>query len=106
VTVDDGLAEVVEGATVEYTVTIANSGPIGATGVATTVTLPTGLAFVSASDGGTHDGGTVSWPAFTLAGESSVTRTFTVEVIGAPGDTVTVTATAADDGAGGEDVTP
>lgn len=106
VTVDDGLAEVVEGATVEYTVTVANSGPIGATGVATTVTLPTGLAFVSASDGGTHDGGTVSWPAFTLAGESSVTRTFTVEVIGAPGDTVTVTATAADDGAGGEDVTP
>jgi uncharacterized repeat protein (TIGR01451 family) len=46
-----------------YTLRLTNPGDAPATNVTVTDTLPPGLKFVSASDGGRHDGGerTVSW---------------------------------------------
>ncbi|EED30549.1 conserved domain protein [gamma proteobacterium NOR5-3] len=49
------------GETFSYTLRYANEGEGLATGVAITDTLPAGTQFVSASSGGTHAGGTVTW---------------------------------------------
>jgi len=107
----NGVDTVEPGDTLVYTLTIANSGPQGATGVRITDELPAHTTFVSASDGGTQTTpGIVTWPTFPLAGGGvSVTRWLTVTVIDPfPVDTnvITNTATVADDGANGPDPTP
>src|SRR5699024_8989761 len=63
---------------------------------------------VSAGDGGTVDGDTVSWPAFDADAGATVPRSLTVRVAedAAPGGTLAVTARAFDDGANGSDLTP
>lgn len=68
------------GDTVTYDITVTSQEELRtAYDVAVTDTLPEGLEFVSASDGGTHAAGVVSWaPVDLLAGES---RTYTVETI-------------------------
>src|SRR5438093_1453874 len=62
-----------------YTITVTNDGPSDASAVAVRDTLPAGVTFVSASNGGTAAGGVVTWPAFaTLANGASLSRTVTV----------------------------
>jgi uncharacterized repeat protein (TIGR01451 family) len=109
VTKDDGLTEVVPGQTVVYTLTITNNGDQDATGVVVADTLPTSTSFVSASDGGTESGGVVTWNIGALAAGASVQRTVTIQVdatIPAGVEGITNTASAADDGTGGEDQNP
>ena len=67
----------VPGATLSYTLTLTNHGDQEATGIRITDTLPTGVAFVGASDGGALTAGNiVTWPTFSLAGGgASATRT-------------------------------
>jgi uncharacterized repeat protein (TIGR01451 family) len=69
--------------------------------------------FIAASDGGGKVGGVigdvVAWPVFNLAGGSTVTRTVTVRVnspLPAGVNTITNTATVADDGSNGSDPAP
>ncbi|MFN0182137.1 MAG: hypothetical protein ACKVZ0_25310 [Gemmatimonadales bacterium] len=62
-----------------YTITVANAGPNAATGVVATDTLPAGATFVSASGGGTHASGVVTWPAIaSLANGANTSFTVTV----------------------------
>ena len=49
-------------ATFSYTVTVTNLGPASAVSVVVSDTLPAGVVFVSASSGGAHDAGMVTWP--------------------------------------------
>lgn len=74
VTKDDSRTSVAIGDTYTYTITASNglvSEPLGS--VVVTDTLPAGVEFVSATNGGTHSGGVVTWPAqsLTAAGTSS-----------------------------------
>ena len=62
---DDGSPAV--GEAVTYTLQVSNAGPSPATNIAVTDTLPGGVAFVSASGGGTESGGVVSWAIPSLA---------------------------------------
>ncbi len=79
---------VVLGSNLTYTLTYGNTAAVDATGVTITDTLPAGTTFVSASNGGSFDSGTVFWPIGTVpAGSSGLTVTLTVNV-GVPGDTV------------------
>ncbi|MCP3936523.1 MAG: DUF11 domain-containing protein [Actinomycetia bacterium] len=103
---DDGRDTVQPGESLTYSLTITNESAQGATGVQVTEELPPGVNFIVASDGGSEAGGTVSWPAFDLAGGASVARTVTVEL--APSfpagvESLTLTATVTDDGANGVD---
>src|SRR5439155_506878 len=62
-----------------YTITVTNTGPSAAVSVAVRDTLPAGVTFVSASNGGTAAGGVVTWPAVaSLANGASLLRTVTV----------------------------
>ena len=54
---------VLPGEQLTYTLDFANRGPIDTTGVVPSLTLPQNASFVSASDGGVHAGGVVTWPA-------------------------------------------
>ncbi len=106
---DDGVTEARPGDTLTYTITVSNVGNQNATGVVLTDTIPVGTSFVSASDGGTQAGGTVTWPAFDLAAGASVQRTLVVLVDDpAPAGQASLdnTAHAADDGANGQDPDP
>ena len=109
VTVDDGLDTVRSGQTTTYTVTVANDGASDVTGAVAEAELPPELAFVSASDGGTAAGGTVTWPAVDLLAGETVTRTVTARLtapVPAGTETVEVVASATDDGSIGPDLTP
>jgi len=106
VTKDDGVAVARPGDLLTYTIGVSNAGPGASTGIALEDPLPVGTSFVSASDGGTASGGTVTWPAFDLAEGESVTRTLTLEVASSfPAGTTEIanTATALDDGTHGAD---
>src|SRR6185295_8523010 len=109
---DDGRASIRFSDETTYTLTIDNFAPQAATGVAVTDTLPPHTTFVSASDGGAVSGGiggVVTWPPFTLDSGARATRTLTVRVVNTvpPGvDSLTNTASVADDGSHGPDPTP
>ncbi len=76
---DGGL--VAPGDTLVYTLTIANVGDQGATGIVVTDDLPDGVTFVSASDGGSHSAGVVTWTlADQLAAGDDFELTLTVTV--------------------------
>src|SRR5207247_1581198 len=62
-----------------YTLTVGNQGPSTAANVVVQDTLPQGVTFVSADNGGTVSGGVVTWPTLaSLANGGSLTRTVTV----------------------------
>ena len=105
-TIDDGTDTVGDGEAATYDVTGTNAGVSDVTGVELTATLPANTTFVSASGGGTLSGDTVTWPTVDLVAGASTTQQLTVTVSGAVGDTVTVSAVVADDGANGPDLTP
>ena len=54
------------GNTISYTITVTNLGTANATNVSVTDVLPTGTTFVSASNGGVHSNGTVTWTIASL----------------------------------------
>jgi uncharacterized repeat protein (TIGR01451 family)/fimbrial isopeptide formation D2 family protein len=90
-----------------YTLNVVNNGNVTATGVTLTDTLPANnIAFTSASNGGSDTSGTVSWPAFTLAGAgSSTVRTVTTRVSNPVSvSKLTNIAAVTDDGANGTDI--
>jgi uncharacterized repeat protein (TIGR01451 family) len=95
-------AVVTPGQTLTYTLTVSNTGSLPASGVSIRDTL-------LASHSGSYAAGMVTWPLFTLAGGSSVSRTVTVRVderLPAGVDAITWTATVADDGTSGRDPDP
>ena len=88
------------GDTVTYTIGVKNDGPSDAASVVVTDTPPTGLTFISATQGGAVQGSNVVWtiPTIAAGATATVSVTFTVDV--ADGDTivnqVSVTATTPD----------
>ena len=90
------------GDTLTYVVTVSNAGPSAATAVALVDSLPSGVVFVSATNGAAHAGGVVTWPTFGLAAGTS--RADTVRAV-APVDGVVanvarVTSATSDPGGG------
>jgi uncharacterized repeat protein (TIGR01451 family) len=75
----------------EYKISYANYGNGDATSVTITDTLPSGLAFDSATHGGTLSGNTVTWSLGTVAAGSS--GTVTVRVVPTAGGSYTNSAT-------------
>ena len=111
VTKTDGVNQVTPGSVLTYTLTISNVGGQEATGVTITDTLPAGLLFQSASDGGTYNTATrqITWTLASLPAGQSVTRTVTVQVDPALGGDVmllTNVAVVQDDGNNGVDPDP
>jgi uncharacterized repeat protein (TIGR01451 family) len=109
ITKDDGLDLVTPGQLVMYTLTISNVGEQGATGVTVSDTLPEDTTLVGASHSGGLSGGVYIWSSFDLGAGQVVTRSLTVELsdtIPADVEAITNTASVADDGANGDDVTP
>ncbi|MFD0598320.1 DNRLRE domain-containing protein [Catellatospora coxensis] len=73
-TVTGSAAAVPVGSNVTFTVRVANAGPAGATGVAVTDQLPSGLTFVSAAPTqGTYTSATGLWSVGSLAAGASAT---------------------------------
>lgn len=79
------------GATITYTLGIANAAApsLTATGVQVLDILPLGVNFVSASGSGSYDSGTGIWTVGTLAPGASASITITVMVTATSGATVT-----------------
>ncbi len=105
----NGQDTVYAGQNVTYTLTIGNIGTQDATGVAVTDTLPANTTFLTAGDGGSESGGTVTWPDFDLVAGNSVIRTLTIQMdVPFPDGvgTITNSATVADDGSNGPDPMP
>src|SRR5207244_1295639 len=64
---------------ISYTIVTTNNGPSVASNVAVVDTLPAGVIFVSADNGGTESAGIVTWPAAaSLANGGSLTYSVTV----------------------------
>lgn len=74
-----GPAYAVPGEALTFTVTVTNTTAVPAAAYTVTDTLPTGLTFVSASNGGTYDSATrtVTWSLLSLAGSAQQTLTVT-----------------------------
>jgi uncharacterized repeat protein (TIGR01451 family) len=65
---------------VDFAITVGNAGPLDATGVIVTDTLPTGMTFVSASDSGSNSNGTVTWTGLSIPSGGSKTLSLTVTI--------------------------
>jgi len=78
----DGSDPVDPGTNLIYTLQITNNGPSDSTGAVVLDALPSGVSFVSATDGGTYDPGshTVSWAIGALANDASTSVNITVTV--------------------------
>ena len=64
------------GQNLTYTITVTNNGPSDASAVVAQDTLPAGVTFVFASNGGSAAAGVVTWPAVaTLANGANFSRT-------------------------------
>ncbi|MFN8489132.1 MAG: SdrD B-like domain-containing protein [Caldilineaceae bacterium] len=70
----------VKGDTVTYTIVLTNHGPDAATNVQVADTLPTGVTWVSDSGAGAYNHTTGLWTVASVAANSSVTLTITVQV--------------------------
>jgi len=71
------------GSNLTYEVTYGNNGAVDATGAVLSFALPANTSFVSASGGGSHAGGVVSWNLGTLLAHDGGRQRVTVQV--APG---------------------
>ena len=76
----DNVDQVNPGSNIIYTLRITNNGPSDATGVVVLDALPSGVSFISATNGGTYDPGshTVRWVIGGLARGASTSVTVTV----------------------------
>jgi uncharacterized repeat protein (TIGR01451 family)/LPXTG-motif cell wall-anchored protein len=110
VTKTSGQGSVTAGSTLTYALEVRNAGDQGATGVTVTDTLPDGLTFADASDGGAHDAGVVTWDLvdeLPAGGTVALTLTVTVDDPLPPGTTsLTNLVGVSDDGTNGPDPTP
>lgn len=70
-----GPTAAVEGASINYTLTVTNSGGLAATNLIMNDTIPTGATYIS---GGTKNGNDVTWSISSLAPGAAVQRSFTV----------------------------
>ena len=79
----------VQGATIDYAITVSNTGDADAKGVTVSDTLPEGLSYVSSDPAGalSADRRTVSWTVDVAAG-ASVTRIVCVLVTGTQGQSI------------------
>lgn len=77
---DDGVAVVVPGENLTYSLTVRNLGPSDSDGGRVDDTLPTGLAFVDSADGCTAVGSDVTCPLGPLAADAQRQLRFTVAV--------------------------
>jgi uncharacterized repeat protein (TIGR01451 family) len=74
-----GAASVVASSNLVYTVTVTNLGPSTGSNVVVSDALPAGVAFVSASSGGTVSNNVVTWPSIgAIAGGATTNYTITV----------------------------
>ena len=89
ITKSDSPDPAVAGTALTYNISVANSGPSNATGVTIVDTLPTGVAFVSASAGCTEAAGTVTCDVGSLP--SGASASVTVQVTVGPGVTGPIT---------------
>ncbi len=91
-------ADVDQGETFDYTLTVTNNGPDAAQGVEIGDTLPGGVQFVSASAGCDHVAPRVTCTLGSVAGGASPVRTITVRAIdaGAIANMATVTSPTGD----------
>ncbi len=82
ITKDDGLSIVAPDAMLEYTITISNNSLQDATGLQLVDTIPSGISFQSATNGGNYDGGTrqITWASFDLAAGDSIQFKVQVQV--------------------------
>ena len=110
VTKTSGQSTTTAGSAMTYDIEVTNVGDQGATGVTIVDTLPVGLAFADASDGGTHDDGAVTWelPDELPAGQTvTVTLDVTVDDPLPAGTTALVNSVVVDDdGTNGPDPSP
>ena len=83
-----GTAQVNPNAPITYQIVVSNAGPSEAASVEVSDTLPAAVAFVSATGGGVHSNGVVTWQVPTLA--SGTDLSYTV-VVTAPGTAATLT---------------
>jgi uncharacterized repeat protein (TIGR01451 family) len=74
-----GPASVSAATNFSYTILVTNQGPSTASNVVVSDSLPTGVAFVGASGGGTNNSGVVTWPALASLASGAGTN-FTVNV--------------------------
>ena len=75
-----GPAEVVAGNGLSYTVTVTNAGPLSATGITVTDTLPLGVTVTAAPPGASITATSVSWPIASLAAGETATFSLIVAV--------------------------
>jgi uncharacterized repeat protein (TIGR01451 family) len=84
-TVSDAPDPVKLGQTLTYTITLTNDGTANATQTTATSHLDSHVTFVSASDGGSYDGGNlVTWNLDTIAPGETLNLLLTVTVTGSP----------------------
>ncbi|WP_210409248.1 DUF11 domain-containing protein [Methanococcoides sp. NM1] len=76
---DDGLTTATADATITYTLSYTNTNQFSVDNVTITDTLPAGVNFVSATGGGTHSAGVVTWDIGTVAPGASGSVTLTVQ---------------------------
>jgi uncharacterized repeat protein (TIGR01451 family) len=82
--------------TVRYALTVSNAGPSAAYRVVVRDSLPAGVTFVSATNGGTAAGGVVTWPTLaSLASGTSVVDSVTVVMPATLGSIVNIGRSAA-----------
>ncbi|PIQ76580.1 hypothetical protein COU78_02635 [Candidatus Peregrinibacteria bacterium CG10_big_fil_rev_8_21_14_0_10_49_24] len=77
-----------------YVITMQNSTSVTATNVGVTDTLPGDVTFVSATNGGTANGQTVTWGNLTINGSSTISLTVQARVNSAVPDNTILTNTA------------
>ena len=88
------------GSNLKYTITLRNIGSADATGVTITDPIPANTSFVSAQDGGSGGGGSVTWSGKSVPAGGSIAVHFTVNIN--PGVSSSVTSVT-DDGYGATD---
>ncbi len=83
-----GPASVASGSNLTYTINYQNSGVQNALNVVIKDPIPAGTTFVSATDGGTPQGGNVVWNLGTVNAGASGSVSFTVNVTASAGSTI------------------
>ncbi|OIO54902.1 hypothetical protein AUJ46_02215 [Candidatus Peregrinibacteria bacterium CG1_02_54_53] len=77
ITKTDNQTTTVPGATLTYLLSVTNTSQVAATNVTVTDTLPGLVTFLSATDGGVHTSGVVTWSGLSIA--AGATKTLVVQ---------------------------